>query len=105
VQLGTAFLRSDEAGTTAEHRAAIGRDTTITNVMTGRHARGVHRPLIDRLEAAGVEPPDFPLPRFVFPDQPLLVGQGGPLARSLPAADLVAALAAETEAALALRSP
>jgi nitronate monooxygenase len=100
VQLGTAFLRSDEAGTTAEHREALARETTITNVMTGRHARGVHRPLIDRLEASGIEPPDFPLPRFFFPDQLLLAGQGGPLARSLPAGELVAALAAETEAAL-----
>jgi nitronate monooxygenase len=100
VQLGTAFLRSDEAGTTAEHREALARETTITNVMTGRHARGVHRPLIDRLEASGVEPPDFPLPRFFFPDQLLLAGQGGPLARSLPAGELVAALAVETEAVL-----
>jgi hypothetical protein len=31
----------------------------------------------------------------------MLVGQGGRLARSLPAAELVAALAAETDAALA----
>ena len=105
VQLGTAFLRAGEAGTTVEHRDALLSETTITNVMTGRHARGVHRPLIDRLEAAGVEPPDYPLPRFLFPDQLLLAGQGGPLARSLPAAELVAALAVETEAALSLRSP
>jgi nitronate monooxygenase len=99
VQLGTAFLRCDEAGTTAEHRAALTRETTITNVITGRHARGVHRPLIDELEASGLEPPDYPLPRFVFPDQLLFAGQGGPLARSLPAGELVAALAAETATA------
>src|SRR5439155_1319777 len=76
---------------------AITMGTATTGGMTGRHARGVHRPLIDRLEASGVEPPDFPLPRLVFPDQLLLAGQGGPLARSLPAGELVATLAAETD--------
>lgn len=41
------------------------------------------------------------LPRFLAPEAPMLAGQGGPLARSMPAADLVAALAAETDEALA----
>jgi nitronate monooxygenase len=101
VQLGTAFMRCPEAGTSEAHRDALSRDTTITRVLTGRHARAVRVPLVDRLEASGVQPPDYPLPRFLSPEQPMLAGQAGPLARSLPAADLVAALAAETDQVLA----
>jgi len=101
VQLGTAFIGCPEGGAGEEHRAALGRETTITRVMTGRHARGVRSPLVDELERAGVEPPDYPLPRSFFPEPVLLVGQGGPLARALPARSLVLTLAEETDAAVA----
>jgi len=101
VQLGTAFIGCPESGASEEHRDALGRETTITRVMTGRHARGVRSPLIDELEGAEVEPPDYPLPRFFFPEPVLLVGQGGPLSRALPAGNLVMTLADETDAALA----
>jgi nitronate monooxygenase len=101
VQLGTAFIGCPESGASEEHRAALGRETTITRVMTGRHARGVHSPLVDELERAEIEPPDYPLPRAFFPEPVLLVGQGGPLARALPAGKLVLTLAEETDAALA----
>lgn len=101
VQIGTAFIRTPEAGTSPAHRAALAGETTITRVVTGRHAREAHRPLIDELERSGLEPPDYPLPRLVFPEEPLLAGQAGPLARELPAGELVAALARETEATLA----
>jgi nitronate monooxygenase len=101
VQLGTAFIGCPESGAGDEHRAALDRETTISRVMTGRHARGVRSTLVDELERAGVEPPDFPLPRFLFPEPLLLVGQGGPLARRLPAGELVATLAEEADAALA----
>jgi nitronate monooxygenase len=101
VQLGTAFLCCAEAGTSAAHRRALSQDTTITRVLTGRHARAVRTPLVDRLEASGLEPPDYPLPRFLSPEAPMLAGQGGPLARPLPATDLLATLAVETHEALA----
>jgi nitronate monooxygenase len=102
VQLGTAFLRCAEAGTSPAHRQALSsHDTTITRVLTGRPARAVRTAVVDRLEASGLEPPDYPLPRYLTPEAPMLAGQGGRLARSLPAADLVAALAAETREALA----
>ena len=101
VQLGTAFLGCPESGTPASYRAAIRRQTTITNVMTGRHARAVRTPLVDRLEAAGIEPPDYPLPRYLSPEPPVFAGQGGPLLRELPAARLVATLAAEVDRAVA----
>lgn len=100
VQLGTAFLTCAEAGTSADHRQALTRETTVTRVLTGRHARAVRTPLVDRLEASGLEPPDYPVPRFLTSERPMLAGQGGPLARSMPAADLVATLAAEADATI-----
>ena len=100
-QLGTAFLRCDEAGTSAAHRAALDGETVITRVLTGRHARAVRSPLVDRLEGSGLTPPDYPLPRLFLAEPPMLAGQGGSMARSMPAGELVAALAAEADAALA----
>jgi nitronate monooxygenase len=96
VQLGTAFLACTEAGTSQAHRRALLQETSITRVLTGRYARAVRTPLVERLEAAGLEPPDYPLPRLLSPEPPMLAGQGGPMSRALPAAELVAALAAET---------
>ena len=81
-------------------RAALGAETTVTRVLTGRHARAVRTPEVDRLEASGLPPPDFPLPRLFLSSPPLFAGQGGPLARRLPARDLVATLAQETDKAL-----
>jgi len=101
VQLGTAFLRCPEADTGPAHREALAGDTIVTRVLTGRYARAARTPLVDRLEAAGLEPPDYPLPRYLTPESPMLAGQGGPLARAMPAGDLVTTLAAETGAALA----
>jgi nitronate monooxygenase len=101
VQVGTAFLNCPEAGTNPAHRRALAEETTVTRVLTGRHARAVHTPLVDRLERSGLEPPDYPLPRFLSPEPPMLVGQGGAMARSLPAAELLAALEAEADAATA----
>jgi nitronate monooxygenase len=100
VQLGPACLAAPEAGTSDRHRAALTEPTTITDVLTGRPARAVRTALVDRLEAAGVRPPDYPLPRYLTPEPPMLAGQGGRLARALPAGDLVRTLAAETTAAL-----
>jgi nitronate monooxygenase len=99
VQLGTAFLTTDEAGTSPAHRAALGQETTVTTVLTGRAARAVRTPVVDRLEASGVEPPDYPLPRAYQSDPPMLAGQGGPMARSLSAAELLRVLVAEADAA------
>ena len=62
-------------------------------------ARAVRTPLIARLEASGVEPPDYPLPRAFLTEPPFLAGQGGPLARALPAGELVTLLEQETSAA------
>jgi nitronate monooxygenase len=100
-QLGTAFIACDESGATREHRDALGEETTVTRVFTGRHARGVRTPAVEALERSGLEPPDYPLARVLFPGPVRLAGQGGPLARPMPARDLVRTLAEETETALA----
>ena len=105
VQLGSAFLRTDEAGTGAAYREALGRDTTVTHLLTGRHARMVRTPAVDRLEQSGAEPPDYPLPRLFNTEPPMLAGQAASMARSVPARELVATLERETSAAVeALRA-
>ncbi|WP_328957567.1 nitronate monooxygenase [Kitasatospora purpeofusca] len=50
VQLGTALLRADEAGTSAAHRAALTEfeATVVTRAFTGRPARGLRNAFIDR---------------------------------------------------------
>ncbi len=100
VQLGTAFLRTDEAATGAEYRAALDQPTSLTRVLTGRYARAVRTPLVQRLEASGARPPDYPLPRFFMTESPMLAGQGGPMARWLPTAQLMSMLERETSDAL-----
>jgi nitronate monooxygenase len=99
VQLGTAFLSTDEAGTTPAHRAALGQGTTVTTVLTGRAARAVRTPIVDRLEASGLQPPDYPLPRAYQSQPPMLAGQGGAMTRSVGAAELMRLLEAEADAA------
>lgn len=99
--LGTAFLRTAEAGTPARFRAALDQPTTLTQVLTGRVARAVRTPLVDRLEASGEQPPDYPLPRLFLTEPPYLAGQGGPLARSIAAVELMRLLDTETAAAFA----
>ncbi|AUG76183.1 2-nitropropane dioxygenase [Kitasatospora sp. MMS16-BH015] len=51
VQLGTAYLSSDESGASAVHRAALvaaGSETVVTRAYTGRAARGLRNAFIDR---------------------------------------------------------
>ncbi len=65
VQVGTAYLRSDEATTAPLHRAALESasvdDTAVTHLFTGRPARGIVNRLMRELGPMGAEPPDFPL--------------------------------------------
>ena len=97
VAMGTAFLGCIEADVSQPYRAALGSDTTVSAVMTGRHGRVVRTPLIDRLEASGRRPPDFPLPLLMAPESPVYAGQAGGLARSLPAGELVRTVSQETD--------
>ena len=65
VQVGTAYLLCPEATTSATHRAALkseaARHTAITNVFTGRPARGIMTRLIRELGPMSAAAPAFPL--------------------------------------------
>lgn len=54
VQVGTALLLADEAGTNPAHRAAIGahEETAVTRAFTGRWARGLRNEFMDRHQDA-----------------------------------------------------
>lgn len=65
VQVGTAYLLCPEASTSAVHRAALTspgrRHTAVTNVFSGRPARGIVNRLIAELGPISSSAPAFPL--------------------------------------------
>lgn len=112
VQIGTAYLQTPESKVSALGRAALAGasdDTTvITNVMTGRPARGVANRLMREAGPVSPDAPAFPhaatalaplkmaaekLGRVDFTN--LWAGQSVALSRQIGAADLTRALAAE----------
>ncbi len=111
VQMGTAFLLCPEATTSAVHRAALqsaaARRTAVTNVFTGRPARAIVNRLVKELGPLSALPPAFPgathalAPLRAAAEQsgrddfsPLWAGQNASGCRAIPAAKLVAELAA-----------
>ncbi|WP_104668827.1 NAD(P)H-dependent flavin oxidoreductase [Ensifer adhaerens] len=59
VQMGTAFLATSEAGTSAPYRAALGgaeRNTRTTRAFSGRFARGVENRFMNEVDAGAVMP-------------------------------------------------
>jgi nitronate monooxygenase len=108
--LGTAFLRSPEAGTPAVHRAAVAGagDTRLTRAFTGRLARGVVNDFMRTYDRAA--PAAYPQVHYVTAPlraaareagDPTLVnlwaGQAHTLARELPAAEIVERITAEAD--------
>jgi len=65
VQVGTAYMLCDEATTSAVHRAALKSDaariTALTNLFTGRPARGIVNRVIRELGPISSAAPRFPL--------------------------------------------
>jgi nitronate monooxygenase len=65
VQVGTAYMLCPEATTTTVHRAALkshaSRHTALTNVFTGRPARGIVNRLIREIGPMSSAAPPFPL--------------------------------------------
>ncbi len=65
VQVGTAYLLCPEATTSAVHRAALQSDaasvTALTNLFTGRPARGIVNRIMRELGPMSVATPAFPL--------------------------------------------
>jgi nitronate monooxygenase len=113
-QLGTAFLRCPEAGTSAVHRQALeqpGR-TVLTRAFTGRTARGVQNRF--HTEYGGEAPAAYPdVHHLTAPIRAaartagdadavnLWAGQGYSLASDRPAGEVVRDLRAAAESALA----
>lgn len=112
VQLGTAFLLCTEATTSAVHRAALqaeaARDTALTNLFSGRPARGIVNRLMRELGPMSALPPAFPsavnaiAPLRAAAEQagrgdfsPLWAGQDVSGCRAVPSAQRVQELAAK----------
>ena len=109
VQVGTAYLLCPEATTSAVYRAALksgqARHTAITNLFTGRPARGIVNRLMRDLGCLAEAAPAFPLAgdavaplrrqaeaRGSGDFSPLWAGQGAGQCRETPAAQLTSEL-------------
>jgi nitronate monooxygenase len=118
VQIGSAYLRCPESKVSAPARVALAsaRDdsTVITNVMTGRPARGLPNRAMREVGPISPDAPDFPHAatalgplkqaaekqgRMDFTN--LWAGQAVRLGREMPAAELTRMLAADAQARLA----
>jgi nitronate monooxygenase len=117
VQMGTAYLWCPEAKISAPHRAALrsARDdgTAVTNLMTGRPARGFVNRIMREIGPISDVAPEFPLAAGALAPlrakaeaqgsgdfSPLWAGQAASLGRALPAGELTRKLAADALARL-----
>lgn len=106
-QIGTGFLFCPESGAGTSWRRALRElPTIVTDVYSGRPARGARTSFITEL-AAGPPPAPYAVQRSLLADFRdidgygwYLGGQAADLAREMPAAQLVATIANETESAL-----
>jgi nitronate monooxygenase len=112
VQIGTAYLWCPEAKISAPHRAALqsARDdgTALTNLMTGRPARGFVNRVMREIGPMAAVAPAFPLAAGALAPlrakaeaqgsgdfSPMWAGQSASLGRAMPAGELTRRLAAE----------
>ncbi|NNU80063.1 nitronate monooxygenase [Halovulum dunhuangense] len=110
VQIGTAYLFTPEATIAEPHRRALAagadRDTAMTNVFTGRPARGIVNRIMRDVGPIAADAPQFPLaggalaplrsasePRGSEDFMSLWSGQSAGLCRAMPAGDLTRNLA------------
>ena len=110
VQIGTAYLFTPEATIAEPHRRALtagsGRETALTNVFTGRPARGIVNRIMRDLGPIAADAPQFPLaggalaplrsasePEGSEDFMSLWSGQSAGLSRAMPAGDLTRNLA------------
>ena len=111
VQIGSAYLCSDEATTSALHRAALqtpqAQHTALTKLFSGRAARGIVNRLMREVGPLSSAAPAFPLATAAIAPlraaaeaqqrsdfSPLWAGQNASGARALPAADITQAFIA-----------
>ena len=115
VQAGTAFLLCPEATTPAVNRAALKvrpHVTALTNLFTGRPSRGIVNRVVREVGPINAQAPAFPLATAAIAPlrakaeaagsgdfSPLWSGQNASGCREVPAAEIVAALAAGLERA------
>jgi nitronate monooxygenase len=114
-QIGTAYLLCPEATTSDVHRAALQSDassvTALSNVFTGRPARGIVNRLMRELGPMSSLPPAFPLASAAIAPlraaaerqgsgefSPLWAGQNTTGCKPVPAADLTRSLAESPDA-------
>ncbi|CAM2900053.1 2-nitropropane dioxygenase [Ectopseudomonas mendocina] len=110
VQIGSAYLLCPEANTGAIHRAALqspaARHTALTNLFSGRPARGIVNRLMRELGPLSSQAPAFPLATAAIAPlrtaaeaqgngdfSPLWAGQNIANCRPMPAAELTRQLA------------
>lgn len=110
VQIGTAYLLCLEATTSAVHRAALkseaARHTALTNLFTGRPARGIMNRIMRELGPISTAAPSFPLATAAIAPlrakaesqgsgefSPLWSGQNASGCKEVPAGELTRELA------------
>jgi len=113
-QIGTAYLLCPEATTNAIHRKALKdetAETALTNVFSGRPARGIVNRLMRELGPISGLPPEFPLASAALAPlrakaeslgrgdfSPLWAGQNASGCKEIPAAQLTRELASSNPA-------
>jgi nitronate monooxygenase len=122
VQIGTAYLFCPEAKVSTLHRDALKRakdnDTVLTNVFTGRPARGIINRIVREVGPMSELAPQFPLASgAVTPIRtkaeaagsgdfsPLWSGQAAALGRDVPAGELTRQLGADAITILTQLAP
>ena len=112
VQIGSAYLWSPEAKISAPYRTALKEapsdSTAVTNLMTGRPARGVINRVMREIGPISDVAPEFPLAAGALAPlrakaeaqgsgdfSPMWAGQAASLGRAMPAGELTRKLAAE----------
>lgn len=122
VQVGTAYLLCPEATTSAVHRAALKSEaastTALTNLFSGRPARGIVNRLMREQGPMNAAAPSFPLAAQAIAPlrakaeaegrgdfSPLWAGQNARSCREIGAADLTCALAGQRPGSLAAPPP
>ena len=112
VQMGTAFLATEESGASPLHRNALlsgaSARTTLTRGFTGRLARGIHNQLLEDLNGPETDILPYPLQRYLMRNLaipaekagktdllPLWAGQSASLSRQTDAKVLLQTLTSE----------
>jgi nitronate monooxygenase len=117
VQVGTAYMFCPESKISAPHRAALKTSrsdaTALTNLMTGRPARGIVNRVMREIGPISDIAPEFPLAAGALAPlrakaealgsgdfSPMWSGQAASLGREMPARELTVTLAREAQALL-----